>query len=369
MPMNQVIQQRRRALGMTQEQVARSLNVSTPAVSKWETGLTSPDIALLPPLARLLKTDVNTLLCFQEDIAPGEISTLCREIADAVAKEGIAVGFEMAREKLHEYPHNETLLHSVTVQLDSLLNLSSTENDAAMRTWDEKLEAWYRRLAQSDDEKIRNGALYMMACRYIRRGEDEKAQSAIDQLPDGKEFTGSVADKLFIQVNLYLHQGKADEAAQLLQGALMEAVNRVQMLLLKLLDAEWAAGEHQRAGQIAQKTREMVKLMDLWAYNAYVAPIQIAAAEKDAPACVALLTNLLDAMLTPWKREESPLFCRMPPSTGGIGAKQMLRALLTLMERDPECDFLRAREDFKALMKAYQQRVECAPEGENSDAQ
>lgn len=297
---------------------------------------------------------------------PQEISALCREIADVVADKGIAAGFEAAQAQLHAYPQSETLLHSVTVQLDSLLALSGPGDDASMRAWDEKLEAWYRRLAQSDDEKIRNSALYMMACRYIRRGEDEKAQSAIDQLPDRKELNGSVADKLLIQVNLYLHQGKADKAAQMLQGALLEAVNRVQMLLLKLLDAEWAAGEHQRAGQIAQKTQEMVNLMDLWAYNAFVAPLQIAAAEKDAPACVALLTEMFDAMLTPWKRDESPLFCRIPPSAGGLGAKQMLRALLKLMERDPECDFLRTREDFKALVKTYEQRAGCVPDGNGS---
>ena len=49
MPMHTIIQQQRKALGLTQEQVARCLNVSTAAVSKWENGLTSPDVGLLPP--------------------------------------------------------------------------------------------------------------------------------------------------------------------------------------------------------------------------------------------------------------------------------------------------------------------------------
>lgn len=39
MPMNTVIQEKRKELGLTQEQVAEYLNVSTPAVSKWETGV------------------------------------------------------------------------------------------------------------------------------------------------------------------------------------------------------------------------------------------------------------------------------------------------------------------------------------------
>ena len=39
MPMNIVIQEQRKLLGLTQEQVADYLGVSTPAVSKWEKGI------------------------------------------------------------------------------------------------------------------------------------------------------------------------------------------------------------------------------------------------------------------------------------------------------------------------------------------
>ena len=54
MPMNQIIQARRRALGLTQEQVAERLGVTTSAVNKWEKGINFPDVTLLPALARLL---------------------------------------------------------------------------------------------------------------------------------------------------------------------------------------------------------------------------------------------------------------------------------------------------------------------------
>ena len=73
MPMNQVIQRRRRELGLTQEQLARALNVTAPAVNKWEKGATCPDVSLLAPLARLLKIDMNELFCFREDPTEAEI--------------------------------------------------------------------------------------------------------------------------------------------------------------------------------------------------------------------------------------------------------------------------------------------------------
>lgn len=39
MKINEVIREKRKALSLTQEQVADRLGVSTPAVSKWETGV------------------------------------------------------------------------------------------------------------------------------------------------------------------------------------------------------------------------------------------------------------------------------------------------------------------------------------------
>ena len=99
MPMNLVIQQKRKELGLTQEQVAKYLNVSIPAVSKWEKGSTSPDISLLAPLARLLKVDLNTLFCFQEDISEQEMGCVCRGIMEIAQKEGVASAFGAAKQK------------------------------------------------------------------------------------------------------------------------------------------------------------------------------------------------------------------------------------------------------------------------------
>ena len=48
------IQHLRREKGLTQEQIAAALGVTSAAVSKWETNAALPDIGMLCPLARLL---------------------------------------------------------------------------------------------------------------------------------------------------------------------------------------------------------------------------------------------------------------------------------------------------------------------------
>ena len=56
------ISERRKALNLTQEDVAAHMNVSAQAASKWENDLSCPDIMSLPALAELLQVSVDTLL-------------------------------------------------------------------------------------------------------------------------------------------------------------------------------------------------------------------------------------------------------------------------------------------------------------------
>lgn len=48
--------------GLTQKELAQQINVSDKAVSKWERGDGCPDVAILPNLAAVLETDVDSLL-------------------------------------------------------------------------------------------------------------------------------------------------------------------------------------------------------------------------------------------------------------------------------------------------------------------
>lgn len=49
MEIGQVIRKYRKEKNMTQEEMARRLGVTAPAVNKWESGASAPDIALLAP--------------------------------------------------------------------------------------------------------------------------------------------------------------------------------------------------------------------------------------------------------------------------------------------------------------------------------
>lgn len=55
----------RRSKNLTQEQLAGLVNVSSQAVSKWETSDTLPDTALLPEIAKALDTSIDALFSYR----------------------------------------------------------------------------------------------------------------------------------------------------------------------------------------------------------------------------------------------------------------------------------------------------------------
>ena len=61
------IAQLRKEQGLTQEELAQSLDVSSQAVSKWENDVSCPDISLLPKLANTLHTTTDYILSGKND--------------------------------------------------------------------------------------------------------------------------------------------------------------------------------------------------------------------------------------------------------------------------------------------------------------
>lgn len=90
---------RRKAKGYTQRDLADKLYVSDKAVSKWERGLSVPDVSLLVPLAELLEVSVTELLegrCLDTaaPMHPDEVESLVKKaitMADQLPEDSLEV--------------------------------------------------------------------------------------------------------------------------------------------------------------------------------------------------------------------------------------------------------------------------------------
>ncbi|MFC6261230.1 helix-turn-helix domain-containing protein [Levilactobacillus fujinensis] len=68
-----VILQKRKAKGVTQQQLAKFIGVSKASVSKWETGQSYPDITLLPLLAAYFNVSIDTLMAYSSQLTAEQI--------------------------------------------------------------------------------------------------------------------------------------------------------------------------------------------------------------------------------------------------------------------------------------------------------
>ena len=171
MKFHEILRQRRLALGLTQEQLAQRLGVSAPAVNKWERNNSYPDITLLPPLARLLEVDLNTLLSFQEELTEEEIGAFANVLGERAQQEGCEAAFRLARDKLREYPNSDLLAYTAAQILDGALVLwKRGENDPEReQAWKGEILALYRRCADSGDRRVRERAERMLISQYMAR--------------------------------------------------------------------------------------------------------------------------------------------------------------------------------------------------------
>ena len=113
-----VIKKYRKEAGMTQEEMANRLGVTTPAVNKWENSNSKPDIELLAPIARLLDISLDTLLSYHEYLLDTEIEEIIRKMDRMFSEEGYEKTYEWALRLIKEYPNCNMLIWQAAPMLD-----------------------------------------------------------------------------------------------------------------------------------------------------------------------------------------------------------------------------------------------------------
>ena len=119
MQIGKTIRKYRKEKGMTQEEMANRLGVTTPAVNKWEKENSYPDISLLAPIARLLGISLDTLLSFHKDLTKEEIASIVMEADQKLKTETYDEVFCWAKSIIESYPNCLMLIWQLATILDA----------------------------------------------------------------------------------------------------------------------------------------------------------------------------------------------------------------------------------------------------------
>ncbi len=173
------IRRLRQECSLTQEQLAEAVGVSPQAVSRWETGISFPDITLLPVLANLFNATTDTLLGVDIAQKQQEIEKAL-EYNSTLHREGKHHESEaFIREKLKLFPDSADLTYQLAYALDKYI--ADGEQQKAI---DDEIETLCRRSIQLDHGTwITHAARQMLCLLYNRQGQQEKAIEIADSMP------------------------------------------------------------------------------------------------------------------------------------------------------------------------------------------
>jgi len=169
MSIGEKIRELRRGKKLTQEQLAEYLSVSAQAVSKWETGLTCPDIDMLPRLAVLFGVTTDELLDVDRRRIDREVEALVEESLPLRQQPERAEAFY--RQALERYPNNEVLLNCLLMVIP----------DGRAQ---EKLRIGQRLLDWTGDDEIRHDVCRLLAETCRAAGENAMAEHYLEKLPE-----------------------------------------------------------------------------------------------------------------------------------------------------------------------------------------
>lgn len=304
---------------------------------------------MLPALARLLGVDLNTLLCFQEDLTDEEIAAFANEVFYKMQQEGFAAGFALAMQRVREYPNCDRLLSMIGGILKGGMVILAVPQEE-QQPYREEIDRIYRRLLNSEDEDVRQSAYSMIISDCIAGERFEQAQQLLDELPKRRRI-----DVEELQATLCIAQKEYVKAKEILEKKIYYEMNNLVMgYLLSLMDIAVREGKMEDAKRLADISSKGAEVFELWEYNRYSPYLQLSIVEQDKERCFELLNKMFSLMGQDWKLADTLLYrdIQQKGEVTELGAL-LTGTILKSIRESGEADFLVQDERFEELERRF----------------
>ena len=278
----------RKQANMTQRELANLLGISEPAVCKWETDSSMPDIMLLAPLARALHTDLNTLLSYEETVSPEQVKEF-GEIAEEIGRtEGTDAVMQYWKERLKEYPNSEPLMRACAKRL-----MNQQVQGTAMEEQLQILEELLLKLCKSEEDEMKFEAKRYLASFYITGQRFEEAETILSTLPDF-DFNARHLKALLLYV-----QKDYESARKECEQFLFECVQNALICLSRMAGIAVATGDKKKERTYAEMMCRMEQELGIPFYRGVMQLMDYylrSGEEEEAAKCFeAYVENMLHA--------------------------------------------------------------------------
>lgn len=335
-----VIKKYRKNKGMTQEQMAACLGVTTPAVNKWERGNTLPDITLLAPIARLLDITTDELLSFKDELTDEEINQYLLNVQKELEEKSFHEVFTSVKEKIEEYPNCEKLIWQAAVILDAkrmTIELANKEN------YDNMISGWFERCLLSKNEQIRNHAAGMLFHAYFRKKDYEKANQYLDY------FSLENPERKYKEALVNSKTGKRAEAYRAYEELILTGYQHIQMVLNGLRTLYMEDGDHEMTKKLVEVSSSAASTFEMGKYQEVCFGLDVAVWEKDVAWTAQFMHEILSSIDTIGDFAKSKLFQHMVLKTVKPEFSEGLRQKLLESLGDESFHYMQGNEYWEKL--------------------
>ena len=203
--MNQIgqrIKQLRRQQGLTQERLADYLGVTDKAVSKWECGLTAPDLALIIPLARILGVSADELLGGKKEEVDAK-RMVYDEHYENDMKYDVRENYQIALQAVKDYPNEYKYLVLLAHAESSMAYASECNEDPEAKYSEEMMQRAIKHyelvIEECEVVAIREEAIWNLMILYKSMGDHDKALEYANMFPEKSRFTKNHALDVCLQ--------------------------------------------------------------------------------------------------------------------------------------------------------------------------
>ena len=206
-----IIASHRREKGVTQEELAKHLGVSKPAVSKWESGQSYPDILLLPLLAAYFDISVDQLLGYEPQLTKQDIRKVWERMKRAFVNEPFDKVYGECEDYLRKYFSCWELQFQIGLLYVNHCNLTGSQ-EGIERLLKRSLEIFERVEKETQEVGLAKMAIHMQAVCYLSLREPQACIDILESLAQPMMNTESML------VKAYQMKGDREKAMEYLQG-------------------------------------------------------------------------------------------------------------------------------------------------------
>ena len=232
----------RKQSGMTQEQLAQIMGVTTGAVYKWESGLSVPDLNLIAEMADFFDISVDALLGYR--MRDDRLSSFVHRLND-YARNKDPQAITEAEKALKKYPYSYEVVHCAA-DVFLIFGTSQDSRHLVQRAL-KLLEQSLTLISQSPGTEVSELTIYSeMASAYMLLEEYEKGLDILKK----HNMSGFFNDQIGITQAFYLN--RPDEAEPFLTDALLTGMSCILNSILGLVIVYSSRGDFSQADEIVR---------------------------------------------------------------------------------------------------------------------